>query len=202
MQTTNACTGIHPWITNIPKSVRNETIGMTTARHQIHFSTLTDSGVALEFLSCLEIQWNFRHCHQYLPLKSNTFATLLPCCRGWQIGNRKQCLKFHWISKQRKNSKATSEAVLYVLYFLNNCTLIISQMQLMFTVHVQVFSHGSCIQPGKLPEPTHCTHVWWWGVCEGCRPIPIHGRRPSHTPHHKGVHWLSKTLSVYVKIMP
>ncbi len=33
--------------------------------------------------------------------------------RGWQIGNRKQCLKFHWISKQLKNSKATSEAVLY-----------------------------------------------------------------------------------------
>ena len=26
-------------------------------------------------------------------------------------------------------------------------------MQLMFTVHVLVFSHGSCIQPGKLPGP-------------------------------------------------
>ncbi len=29
-------------------------------------------------------------------------------------------------------------------------------MQLMFTVHVQVFSHGSCIFPGKLPGP------WYW----------------------------------------
>ncbi len=28
-------------------------------------------------------------------------------------------------------------------------------MHLMFTVHVQVFSHGSCIQPGKLPGPQY-----------------------------------------------
>ncbi len=28
-------------------------------------------------------------------------------------------------------------------------------MQLMFTVHVQVFSHGSCIQAGKLPGPQY-----------------------------------------------
>ena len=40
MQNTNVCTGIHSWIINIPKSVRNETIGITFARHQIYFSTL------------------------------------------------------------------------------------------------------------------------------------------------------------------
>ncbi len=28
------------------------------------------------------------------------------------IGNRKQCLKFHWIFKQLKNSKTTSEGVI------------------------------------------------------------------------------------------
>ena len=31
--------------------------------------------------------------------------------RGWQIGNRKQCLKIQWIFKQLKNSKTTSEGV-------------------------------------------------------------------------------------------
>ncbi len=29
-----------------------------------------------------------------------------------QIGNRKQCMKFHWIFKQLKNSKTTSEGVI------------------------------------------------------------------------------------------
>ncbi len=30
----------------------------------------------------------------------------------WEIGNSKQCLKFHWIFKQLKKSKTTSEGVI------------------------------------------------------------------------------------------
>ena len=39
------------------------------------------------------------------------FSQLFHCCRSWQIGNRKQSLKLHWIFKQLKNSKTTSEGV-------------------------------------------------------------------------------------------
>ncbi len=60
------------------------------------------SEVILDFLSFLEIQCNFRHCF------------LFPSCQALQRWNRMQCLKFHWISKQLKNSKTTSVGVCYV----------------------------------------------------------------------------------------
>ncbi len=40
------------------------------------------------------------------------FSQLFHCCRGWQIGNRKQCMKLHWNYKQLKNSKTTSEGII------------------------------------------------------------------------------------------
>ena len=55
-------------------------------------------------VSCLKNQWNFRHCFLF-PISH----------RGWQIGSRKQCLKFYWIFKQLRNSKTTLEC------FLNDC---------------------------------------------------------------------------------
>ncbi len=42
----------------------------------------------------------------------------------------------------------------------------------------------------------HCTHLWW-GLCESRRLASGIGRRPSHTPHHKCVHWWCELLATH-----
>ena len=62
---------------------------------------ITLSEVVLEFLSCLIFQCNFRQ----------QSAKIKKCSLVQKMTNRKQCLKLHWIFKQFKNSKTTSEVV-------------------------------------------------------------------------------------------
>ncbi len=71
------------------------------------------------------------------------------------IGNRKQCLKFHWISKQLKNSKATSGAVVHdflIGNLRNHVTCFFSVLD------EQILSHG-CEIGDVLTDVLYCINM-------------------------------------------
>ena len=100
------------------------------SKYLLYETQITPSEVILELFGCLKIQCNFRHCFLFpicQPLQQWSLSMLdflfknVSKSRRWQIGNRKQCLKFHWIFKQLKNSKTSSESVKYQIR--NICTV-------------------------------------------------------------------------------
>ncbi len=82
--------------------------------HQLNtVKVFADKNAINSFWSCFRILKLLINPMQFQTLLSTTYFLFVNLCndddRGRKIGNRKYCMKFHWIFKQIKNSKTTPE---------------------------------------------------------------------------------------------